>query len=92
MIESVSNSLPAAAQSAANQSADVRSQRVLEAAREQRDAVELSSAARQRLEQTPIRRDLVERVREEIEAGTYLTEDKIDAVVDRLLSKLIQAA
>jgi len=87
MIESVSNSLPAAAQSA-----DVRSQRVLEAAREQRDAVELSSAARQRLEQTPIRRDLVERVREEIEAGTYLTEDKIDAVVDRLLSKLIQAA
>jgi anti-sigma28 factor (negative regulator of flagellin synthesis) len=53
----------------------------------QADAVELSEAARRQIEQgeaTTIRSELVERVRAEIAAGEYLTDEKIDAVVDRL--------
>jgi hypothetical protein len=34
------------------------------------------------------RRDLVERIRAEIEAGTYETPEKVDALVDRLLDVL----
>lgn len=35
-----------------------------------------------------IRRDLVERVRQEIAAGTYETEDKLDKALARLLEEL----
>ena len=35
-----------------------------------------------------IRRDLVDRVRREIEAGTYDTPEKWDAALDRLLESL----
>ena len=51
------------------------------------DKVELSDAARllSRLSQLPdVRQDLVDRVRSEIEAGTYETPEKIDAVVRAL--------
>lgn len=59
------------------------------------DAVELSATARQQIERpesTEIRKELVERVRAEIAADTYLTDDKIDAVVNRLMRKVIAAA
>lgn len=59
------------------------------------DAVELSELARARMardEAGPIRHDLVERIRAEIAAGTYLTDDKIDAVVERLHQNMIAAA
>lgn len=47
------------------------------------DQVELSSAAAYlaRLRDLPIRQDLVNRVKAEIEAGTYETPDKLDEAV-----------
>jgi hypothetical protein len=38
----------------------------------------------------PIRRDLVERVRREIAAGTYETPEKWDAALDKLFERLEQ--
>jgi anti-sigma28 factor (negative regulator of flagellin synthesis) len=35
-----------------------------------------------------VRQDLVARVRQEIEAGTYDTPDKLEAAVDRLAARL----
>lgn len=54
------------------------------------DSVELSSAARTEVASADdaVREDLVQRVRAEIEAGTYLTDDKLDVVVDRLHREL----
>lgn len=61
------------------------------ASRESSDAVELSPVARRTAESAaPIRGELVSRVRAEIENGTYLTEDKLDAVVNRLHRELFQ--
>jgi len=59
------------------------------------DAVELSEAGREQIEQSesaPVRTELVERVRAEIAAGTYLTGDKLDAVVERLHDAMFAAA
>ena len=59
------------------------------------DAVELSEVAREQISRsgsTPIRRELVEQVRAEIAAGKYLTDEKIDAVVNRLHRQVIAAA
>ncbi len=36
----------------------------------------------------PIRRELVDRIRKEIAAGTYDTEEKWDAALDRMLDRL----
>ena len=61
----------------------------------QTDAVELSTAAQQEMEKEDsgrIRINLVEQVRAEIAAGTYLTDDKLDAVVNRLHAELFNAA
>jgi anti-sigma28 factor (negative regulator of flagellin synthesis) len=61
----------------------------------QSDAVELSDTARQQIERgggVPVRAELVERVRAEIAAGTYLTDDKLDAAVNRLREALFTAA
>lgn len=55
------------------------------------DAVELSTTARlvNRLDQiSGIREDVVTRVREEIEAGTYDTDDKLDLAIERLAEDL----
>jgi len=38
--------------------------------------------------QNGVRVDLVKSIRQQIEAGTYETEDKIDASVDRLMKEL----
>ncbi len=96
MIEGVSNPMQAATPAVGGGGAASTEQaRAAERTFAQTDAVELSPAARERLEnsgQETIREDLVERVRAEIAAGTYLTDDKINAVVDRLLAKVIAAA
>ena len=58
------------------------------------DQVELSETARRAggavggVGDTGVRSDLVERVRREIDAGTYETDEKLDATVDRLLRVL----
>ena len=39
-------------------------------------------------ESTPMRMELVERIRKEIAAGTYDTQEKWDAALDRLLDRL----
>jgi hypothetical protein len=55
-------------------------------ARDEQDRVELSDAARRHADR-PDRRprpDVVERVRSEIRADAYLTEEKIDVAVERL--------
>jgi len=58
------------------------------------DAVELSDAARQQIEDTGpagIRASLVERVRAEIAAGTYLSDEKLNTAVERLHEMLFAA-
>ena len=55
------------------------------------DRVEISRMAELlgRIQELPdVRTSLVARIRAEIEAGTYTTEDKIDVTVDRLLEDL----
>lgn len=59
------------------------------------DAVELSATAREQLERdesAPIRTGLVERVRAEIAAGTYLTDARLDAAVNRMRAEMFNAA
>jgi len=55
------------------------------------DQVEFSPAARflSKLRSLPdVRQDLVDRVRAEIQAGTYTTDDKIDGILDAVLEDL----
>lgn len=54
------------------------------------DQVDLSDAAQRLLdsEEAPIRGALVSHVRAQIEAGDYLSDEKLDVVVDRLLHAL----
>jgi anti-sigma28 factor (negative regulator of flagellin synthesis) len=53
--------------------------------------VEVSSLARSLSRLTsdePVRQDLIDRVRSEIESGSYETPEKIDGAVDGLLREL----
>jgi anti-sigma28 factor (negative regulator of flagellin synthesis) len=55
------------------------------------DQVEVSSLARSLSRLTsdePVRQDLIDRVRSEIESGSYETPEKIDGAVDGLLREL----
>ncbi len=54
------------------------------------DQLDLSDAAQRLLdrEEAPIRGALVSHVRTQIEAGDYLSDDKLDVVVDRLFHAL----
>ena len=55
------------------------------------DKVELSRAAQfisKLISKNEVREDLVDRVKQELAAGTYETPDKIDAALDELLSEL----
>lgn len=42
----------------------------------------------QRPPESPIRTDLVERIRREIAAGTYETPEKLEAALEKLLQRL----
>lgn len=53
-----------------------------------RDAVELSDAARSELESGGIRGALVDRVKAEIAADKYLSDDKLNIAIDRLHARL----
>jgi len=55
------------------------------------DEAEISVVGRMlsRLSDLPIRQDLVDRVREEIAAGTYDTPEKLQAAVDSLLDDMV---
>lgn len=58
-------------------------------ARRGADRVEVSSLAKElSLKQDPFRQDLVDRIRAEIEAGTYETEERVDGAIDGLLNDL----
>ncbi len=55
------------------------------------DKVELSRAAQflsRLIGDTPVRQDLIDRVKSEIAGGTYETPEKIDAAIDELLTDL----
>ena len=57
------------------------------------DSVELSNTAKllSQAQQLPdVRQELVDRVRSEIEAGNYLTDEKLDAALDGLLNDLTE--
>lgn len=54
------------------------------------DCVELSHVAESQMEGEPFRAELVQRVRAEIADGTYLTDEKLDAVVERLHRELFR--
>ncbi|MCD6304126.1 MAG: flagellar biosynthesis anti-sigma factor FlgM [Planctomycetes bacterium] len=61
------------------------------AVRDVSDVVEISTAAAlaAKIQQIPdIRADLVARVKQEIEAGTYETPERIDIAVDRLMEDM----
>ena len=96
MIDRVTHSTYSAASSAARDaaSADEKAKSVSER-RAETDAVELSTAAQRELagdESAPIRTELVARVRAEIAAGTYLTEDKLNVAVSRIHELLVATA
>lgn len=60
-------------------------------ASKQRDPSELGLVARltaQLQDRQPVRTELVDRIRKEIAAGTYETDERIDATVDRLMDEL----
>ncbi len=55
------------------------------------DKVELSRAAQflsRLVGDNPVRQDLVDRVKQQIADGTYLTSDKMDAALDELMTDL----
>lgn len=56
------------------------------------DRLELSSTALENMQssESGVRPHLVQRIRGEIAAGTYLTDEKLDAVVDRLHRELFR--
>lgn len=61
------------------------------AARRGEDRVEVSALAQSlsRLNQEPpVRQDLIDRVRAEIEAGTYDTPERVDGAVERILREV----
>jgi anti-sigma28 factor (negative regulator of flagellin synthesis) len=55
------------------------------------DRVELSRTARMlsKTVEVPVRQDLIDRVRAEINAGTYENPQRIDAAIDNMASDLI---
>ena len=55
------------------------------------DSVSLSPEARAAAragENEPVRTELVNRVRQELDARTYMTSEKLDAAVDRLIDEI----
>jgi hypothetical protein len=95
MINGVSNPLLAATSATRMNKRDVEQARPPEGLSNSMDTVDFSDAARERIEHGEsglIRRDLVERVRSEVAADTYLTGDKLDAAIDRLFDSLFSAA
>jgi anti-sigma28 factor (negative regulator of flagellin synthesis) len=96
MINGVTNPVHATTQSAPRSGAPANQEaRPTKEAPGRTDAVELSETAQEQIERgdsAPLRTELVERVRAEIAAGTYLTDDKLDAVVNRLHEALFAAA
>ncbi len=56
-----------------------------------RKAEDLAEWSRKAGRMPEVRRDLVDRVRAEIDAGQYETPEKLDAAVDRLLEDLADA-
>ncbi len=55
------------------------------------DVVDISTASilAAKIHQTPdVRADLVQRVKQEIESGTYETQERIDVTVDKLMDEL----
>jgi len=91
MIDGVTDSVyPAAQPPARSPASNGKEARPEEEGRTLGDAVELSPMAREQIdhpESMPVRSELVERVRAEIDAGTYLdnlTDEMLDALVERL--------
>jgi len=62
------------------------SSRVVRSTHRGDDVAEISAGAREaaRAEATPFRAELVQQVKRQIEAGTYLTQEKIEAAADRI--------
>ena len=55
-------------------------------ARRGADRVEVSSLARELAkQQEPVRQELIDRVRAEIESGSYETDHRIDGAIDRIM-------
>ncbi len=56
------------------------------------DSVSLSNAARSasKAESPEVRGELTARVRAELEAGTYVTPEKLDAAVERLVDAILR--
>jgi anti-sigma28 factor (negative regulator of flagellin synthesis) len=96
MIDGVTNPVHAAAQTVTRGETPCDRQACpAEHPSEKADAVELSPTARKQLgrdEPAPVRAQLVERIRAEVAAGTYLTDAKLDAAVTRLRAEIFNAA
>lgn len=62
----------------------------LNASRRGADRVEVSALARSlsRANHEPVRQDLVDRVRDQIERGEYITPERIDGAIDNLLGEI----
>ena len=95
MIDGVTNPVQAAPQTVARTETPTGRQAAAADERFDRaDEVELSSAAREQMkegESAEIRTKLVECVRAEIAAGTYLTDAKLDAAIERMRAEEFNA-
>lgn len=89
MIQELANSvIPKPVHAARAESARARDARDHDPGIARGDAVELSDAARDHAESTPIRQERVDQVRAEIRSGTYLTDEKMEIAAERLLHDL----
>ena len=87
-ISSVANLGSTARLASASTEAAVRSPRAAEAARRSTDTVEVSAEGLQAAAET--RRDLVDRVKLQIQSGNYESLHKLDAAIDRMMDDLRQ--
>ena len=53
------------------------------------DLIVNQDAKKKPADPTKVRRDLVDKVKNQIKAGTYETDDKLDQALDRLLDRLL---
>lgn len=96
MVNGVPNTAPATTQRTARDTLPTsEGNRLTKERTDRTDQVELSETAREQIgrpESAPIRTKLVEQVRAQIAAGTYLTDDKLDAAVNRLRDEMVAVA
>lgn len=90
MMNAVASATATAVRSAPSDSRAANRSHAASAPQRDADVIDFSEAAKSELsrEHQPIRTDLVNRVKAEIAAGTYESEDKLNTAIDRMWSEV----